>query len=107
MSNVCTEVKATFLILQEQIALLEIACQDETERGKLNDKYEAARKLHDKCIDKMLHADEKQLQSLIEGVETANEQLKKSVQEMGNMSKVIDAITDALTFSEKLIKLIS
>lgn len=106
MSDACTEVKATFLILQERIALLSIACREDTTKTRLDEKCEAARKLHDKCIDKLLCADEKQLLMLIADVQAANQQLRKSVEQMGNMSKVIDSIADALSFSEKLVKLV-
>lgn len=105
-SDACAAVRDTFLSLQGQIALLELACTDKDQKVLLDAQYELARTQNDKCTDTALHAGDKQIADLTKQVKASNERVKAAVKEMGDMSKVIDAVTEAVGLGQKLMALL-
>jgi chromosome segregation ATPase len=105
-SDACAAVRDTFLSLQGQIALLELACTDKNQKVLLDAQYELARTQNDQCTDTALHAGDKKIADLTQQVKAANEQVKTAAKEMGDMNKVIDAVTEAVGLGQKLIGLL-
>lgn len=105
-SDACAAVRDTFLALQGQIALLKVACRDDCQRALLDAQYELARTQNDGCTDTALHAGDKKIAELTQQVKAANVQVKQAVEEMGDMDKVIDAVTQAVGVGQKLMALL-
>jgi hypothetical protein len=107
MPDALADVQATFDSLDSQFNLLFAACQTEEQRTALKQQYAAAQAAYQMCIGKMLIEDDAEVADLSTKLKAANEQLKLAVTEMGNISKVIDEITTAVTLGAKLASLTS
>jgi hypothetical protein len=102
MANALLDVQNTFTTLNANYNMLRAACQTDQQRTDLAAQYEAAETAYNKCVNKMLADDDAAVATLSTELKAANEQIVKSVQQMGNMSKVIDDITTAVTTGAKL-----
>ena len=102
MQSALQELETTYFTLQAQIGMLTAACTTEKQRSDLITKFVAARSNYWNCVNKAFHDDDPQVASLTTQLETANTQLNKLVQQMGNISKVIDGITQAVTVGASL-----
>jgi hypothetical protein len=102
MSDVLSTVQATFLSLDSQYNLLLAACKNTQQKDALENQYAVAQKAYQMCVDNMLSDDDAQVAALSAQLKAANQAVSQSVTEMGNISKVIDDITTAVTLGAKL-----
>lgn len=102
MNNALQSVQATFLLIDAQYNLLRLACTSQQQRDALAGQYAAAEDAYEACIDKALEDDNPAVAALRTQLDAANAQVKQSVAEMGDMSKVIDRITTAVTLGANL-----
>jgi hypothetical protein len=106
MANALADVQNTFTSLDQNYNMLRAACQTDDDRKALDAKYEAAESNYDQCVDKMLADTDPQVATLLANLKPLNDQVAKAVTEMGNMSKVIDTVTQAVTLGSQLLKLV-
>jgi hypothetical protein len=102
MANALLDVQHTYTSLDAQYNMLRAACVDDDQRNALADQYAAAELAYDKCVGQMLEDDDAEVAALSTQLQAANAVVDKSVEQMGNMSKVIDNITNALTIGAQL-----
>jgi hypothetical protein len=103
MANALLEVIDTFKTLDAQYNLLRVACRTQADLDTLDAKYAAAEENCEKCTNEDLEDDDAEITQLCGELKTCNDELKKAVAEMGDMSKVLDNLTTALTVGSQLI----
>lgn len=103
MANALAEVQDTFVSLNANYTMLRIACRNDTERHQLADRYTKAEAEYYACVNKILSDDDAEVASLCKELTDANKGIKNSVQLMGQISKVIDIIDDALNIGTQLL----
>jgi len=106
MANALVDVQNTFLSLDENYNLLLAACQTDADRDALKARYAAAELNYDQSLDKMLSDNDANVAALLAQLKPLNDQVTQAVAEMGNISKVIDALTQAVTFGSKLLTMV-
>ena len=105
MANSLADVQDTFTSLDAQYNTLRVACQTDEDLNALDAQYVQAQKNYWACVDQSLEDDDATVASLDKDLKADNEQIKKAVTFMGNMSKVIDVVTDAVKIGGSLMKL--
>lgn len=103
MANALDDVRQTFVSLDKQYNLLLAACLDNAHRQTLEDKYAVAQANYEAAGEKILSDDDVQVAALSAQLKTANKQVAKLVEQMGDISKVIDGITQAVTVGAQLL----
>ena len=103
MANALTDVQNTFTTLDANFNLLHAACKTDTERTDLGVQYGRAMAAYQKCVNKFLSDDDPTIAALSAELKTANDKVAKAVAQMGNMSRVIDDITQAVNIGEKVV----
>ncbi len=102
MPGALSEVESTYFTLQAKIATLAEACQTPEQSAALTAQYEAAHDAFLACENKAFHDDDPEVATLTTQLNAANAEVKKAVQQMGEISKTIDIITDAVKISSSL-----
>jgi hypothetical protein len=102
MPDVLSTVQATFNSLDAQYTLLLAASTNPQQRTALENQYAVAQQAYQMCIGKTLSDDDPQVAALSMQLKATNLQVAQSVTEMGDISKVIDTITQAVTLAAKL-----
>ncbi|MGA2888692.1 MAG: hypothetical protein ABSE51_11615 [Terracidiphilus sp.] len=102
MQSALSELETTYFTLQSQIGMLLAACKTQDQRDALTTQYVKARSNYWSCVNKAFHDDDPQVIALTTQLDAANTQLKASVQQLGDISKTIDAITGAITIGASL-----
>ncbi len=103
MANALAEVQETYLSLDKNYSLLLAACQTEAQREQLEAQYAQAQDAYEKCLGQMLDADTAEIADLTARLKVVNAQIAGALSVMGDMSKVLNVITQALTIGEELI----
>jgi hypothetical protein len=104
MANALLDIVDTFNALDAEYNLLRVACQTQADRDALAAKYAEAQENCEKCTNQCLEDDDAEIAGLDKELKGCNDQLKKAVTEMGNMSKVLDNLTQAVTIGAQLIE---
>jgi hypothetical protein len=106
MANALLEVCTTFTTLDAQYNLLRAACkpgpdpdQPSPDLVALDEKYTTAQENCYAAADKVLQDDN-------EAVARISQDLQAVITEMGDISKVLDTITQALAFGSQLLALV-
>lgn len=106
MQTALAELEKCYFTLQSQIDTLSAACQTKDQKDALSTQYVKARQAYWSCVNKAFHDDDPQVASLAAQLDAANAKLKVAVQQMGNISKVIDGITQAVSIAASLSKMV-
>jgi ABC-type proline/glycine betaine transport system substrate-binding protein len=102
MQTALAELETTYLTLQSQIGMLLNACQTQDQRDALTAKLVAARSNYWAGVNKAFHDDDPTVIALTTQLNAANDQVKAAVQQLGNIDKTIDIITQAVTIGASL-----
>lgn len=103
MPNALSDVQDTFTSLDAQYTTLLEACKTQADRDALADKYTAAQGAYLTCVGNMLADDDADVAAIDAQLKVANGVVKQAVTEMGNMSKVLDDLTKAITLGAQLV----
>jgi hypothetical protein len=103
MANALLDVIDTFTSLDANYDVLMVACQTQTDRDALKAKYAAAQANVETCTGKALEDDDAEVAELSKDLKICNDEIKIAETEMGDMSKVLDNLTQALTIGAQLI----
>lgn len=106
MASALDDVQATFLSLDSQYNMLLAACQTEAQRNALKAQYSTAQQNYQATLNAELAANDQQIAELRSELQTANTQVVKATEQMGNISKAIDEITTAVNLGTKIVALI-
>jgi hypothetical protein len=102
MQDPLQQLETTYFTLQSQINPLSRACQTQEQRDALSGQYVIARQNYWACVNKAFHDDDPQVVSLTGQIGTANQELSKAVQQIGDIAKTITDITNVVTLGEQL-----
>jgi hypothetical protein len=103
MANALLDVVDTFTSLDANYNELLLACRTQADRDALKAEYEAAEENVEACTNRELEDDDAEVAELCKDLKICNDEVKKAVAEMGDMSKVIDNLTEAITIGSQLI----
>ncbi len=107
MANALQDVVNTFLTLDKQYNELRLACRTQTDRDELDRQYTTAQANNEECTNKELQDDDRQVAALSNNLKARNAELQRAVVEMGNMTKVLDNLTAAVTIGSELVALVA
>jgi hypothetical protein len=102
MGDALSSLESYYISLQSQLDVLLAGCTTQQQRDSLMSQYIAARQNYWNCIHKMFHNDDPAVIALVTQLKAATEDVKKSVKEMGTISKVIDGITKAVSIGAQI-----
>jgi chromosome segregation ATPase len=103
VANALEGILDTFTTLDDNYSLLRAACRTQAARDQLAAKYSAAEAAYQKAANQVLSDDEATVAVLNTQLTSVNKQIQQAVAEMGDMSKVIDHITQALSLGAQLL----
>jgi hypothetical protein len=103
VANALLEVQATFTSLDKRYTILRVACRTPGDRAALSTQYDDAETNYYACVNKTLEDDDSVVARLSTDLQAANMLVDRSVSQMGNMSKVIDNITQAVGLGAQLV----
>jgi esterase/lipase len=103
MGDALSALEALYFGLQQQVGMLTLAATTQAQKDAFMTQYVKARTDYWACVNKMFHEDDPQVAALTAQLNTLNDQVTKSEKEMGDISKVIDVITQAVTVADQLV----
>jgi hypothetical protein len=103
MANALSDVQATFLSLDAQYNTLRAGCKTPAQRDALAAQYSTAQQNYQSTLNATLADDDAQVAALSTQLKAANAQVVRATVELGNISKVIDDITTAVTLGAQLV----
>lgn len=103
MSNSLQDVQDFFTDLNAKYNMLRAACTNDTDRTALESQYGRAQAAYQTSLGQILTSDDPQVATLGTQFTAASAVVKNAVEEMGDMCKVIDGITDAVNIAAKII----
>ena len=103
MPDVLSTVQATFLSIDSQYNLLRAVCSTQKQKDDLGNQYGEAQEAYLACIGKVLRDDDPEVAALNFQLKAANAKVAQAAGGMGNMSKVIDDITTAVSLGALLV----
>ena len=88
--------------LQDSLDDMLMACPSQVERDIVMSKYVAARENYWNCIKKAFHDDDPAVQALVAEGKADIDAIKKINESLGDITKVIDTITHAVSVGSKI-----
>jgi len=103
VANALDDVKNTFLSLDSQYNMLLAGCKTQEQRDALTAQYSAAQQHYQSALNAVLNDDDAQVAALSTQLKALNTQVVQATSQVGDISKVIDNITAAVSLGAKLI----
>jgi hypothetical protein len=103
MENALSDVQATFLSLDAQYNVLLAGCKTQAQRDALYAQYAAAQQNYQSTLNATLTDDDAQVTALSTQLKAANAQVVQATAQLGNISKVINDITTAVSLGAQLV----
>jgi len=103
MANALADVQTTFLNLDGQYNLLLAACPTQADRDALMERYSAAESAYDQCVGQLLEDDDAAVATLCTQLAAINKQVSALTTQMGDMSKVLALLDQALKLGQQVI----
>ena len=105
MPDALAALEQNYATLNQQLTMLSLNCTPD-QKNALIGQVAAARSAYLSCVDKAFHDDDPQVLSLTNQLNGAIQQVSNSVQQMGNMSDTLTAITQAVSIASSLAALV-
>ncbi len=105
MQDALAALENNYITIQDQVNMLAIS-GDQATRDTLNTKLVAARSAYWSCVNKAFHDDDPQVVALTKELRQQTEAIKDAEENLGNIAKVLDQITTAVTSATKLAALV-
>jgi len=106
MATALSDVQATFLSLDAQYNVLLAACTTQAQKDALSAQYSDAQQNYQSTLNATLTDDDAQVAALSTQLKAANAQVVRATVESGNISKVIDDITTAVSLGTQLVAMV-
>jgi hypothetical protein len=103
MANALATVQATFISLDNQYNTLLAACPTQADREALAQRYSAAQEAYLKCVGQSLEDDDPAVTALCTQLTTINKQVSALETHMGDMSKVLTILDQALGLGQQAL----
>ena len=95
--------QATFLSLDAQYNVLLAGCRTQAQRDALAAQYAAAQQNYQSTLNATLTDDDAQVAALSTRLRAANAQVVQATAQLGNIGKVINDITTAVSLGAQLV----
>jgi hypothetical protein len=105
MQDALTAVQELFLGLQQKVGMLSMVNSTEADKAAFLEQYRAARTAYQSCVNKIFANDDPEVADLTTKLTDATQQIAESEKNLGNISKWLDDITQAVTFATQLAAL--
>jgi hypothetical protein len=92
-----------YMLLTQQLSMILSACPTQTERDQVMTQYVASRRNYWSSIQKTFHDDDPQVTSLVQEMKDEQKAIKDCMNQLNNIAKVIDIITDAVNVGTALV----
>jgi len=102
MGDALSTLEGIYTSLQASLDDMLMACPTQADRDIVMSKYVAARENYWNCIKKAFHDDDPAVQALVAEGKEDIDAIKKINESLGNITKVIDTITNAVTVGSKI-----
>ena len=102
MSDALSAVQALYFTMQANLNVMLAACPTQVERDQVMTQYVAARQNYWACINKSFHDDDPALQALVDQANDVNTTLTNINDELGDITKVINDLTRAVTIGTNI-----
>lgn len=103
MANALIDVQSTYLSLDSQYNMLLASCTTQDQRDALSALYSKALQNYQTTLNATLSEDDAQVAALSAQLKDANTQVVHATAQMGNIGKVINDITTAVTLGAQLV----
>jgi DNA repair ATPase RecN len=91
-----------YMLLSQQLAMTLAACVTQTQRDQVTAQYVASRRNYWNSIQKAFHDDDPTIVSLVQQMHEEQKKIKDSANQLNEIAKVINVITDAVSIGTKL-----
>jgi ABC-type proline/glycine betaine transport system substrate-binding protein len=102
MQSALDGLEKTYFTLQTQLDMLGAGCQTQAQRDALMTQYVQARQNYWACVNRAFHDEDPEVAKLTQQIQAGNQQLSKAVEQMGDISKTIDMITNVVNVGTAL-----
>jgi hypothetical protein len=102
MGDALTVVESIYFTFQDNLTELLAACPDQATRDAVLTKYVAARQNYWQCINRVFHDDDPVVRDLVVQAKAACVDLKTIDDHLGDIAKVIDIVTKAVTIGSQI-----
>ena len=106
MSPALGALEAIYFQAQQQLDVMLAACKTEDDRTKVKTAYVDARKNYFACINRAFHDDDPALEALVLQAQTSADEISKIAEQLGDITKVINTLTTAVTYGAKIAKMV-
>jgi hypothetical protein len=102
MGDALAAVESLYFTFQDNLNDALAACPDQASRDAVMTKYVAARQNYWQCINKGFHDDDPVVRDLVVQAKAACEDLKTIGDHLGDIAKVINIVTKAVTIGSQI-----
>jgi hypothetical protein len=102
VANALIDVQNTYLTLYASYDKMRGQCTTQEQMDSLDAQYEAAQKTYYATLNKTLEDDDAAIAVLSTNLQAVNKQVTTAVAVLGDMSKVIDLVTQAVTLGAQI-----
>jgi len=106
MANALIDVQSTYLSLDAQYNMLLTNCTTQDQKNALSAQYSTALQNYQSTLNATLGDDDAQVATLSAQLKDANTQVVHATAQMGDMGKVINDITTAVTLGSHLVAMV-
>lgn len=105
MQDALAALEQNYMTIQDQLNMLALG-GDQAQRDALSTQLVAARSAYWSCVNKAFHDDDPRVIALTAELVKQTEAIEGAVQDLGNIARVLDQITTAVTSASKLAGLV-
>ncbi len=105
MPDALSALRDTYFSLNSQIDALSIACRTQDQRDALNAQLASAQKAYYTAVNQVFADDDAQVATLTTQLNTANTTITNLAEQMGDMTTVLNTITNVVALGARLAAL--
>ena len=105
MGNALLALQNQYIFLTQNLSMLLAACQTQDQRDAIQSQYVSCRRSYFNCVNKLFHDDDPAVVNLVGQMKKEQTALEKMVNELNDIAKAINVITQAVQIGAKLASL--
>jgi hypothetical protein len=105
MGDALTSLEAQYIFLTNHLDEYLGACKKETDQNSIRSAYVDSRRNYWSCINKIFHDDDPRVAATVREVMTAQQSLEDSLEQLNNVTKIINIVTSAVKVGAQLASL--
>lgn len=103
MGNALLALQNQYIFLTQNLSMLLTACQTQEQRDAIQSQYVASRRNFFNCINKIFHDDDPAVANLVNKMLSVQTTLTNMMNQLNDIAKVIDGITQAVKIGVQLV----